>query len=601
LLTTARGRLQIMKADEDVKMIKPDALVLVVKATELFIGQFIKDAYSYTKQEKRKTVKFRDLEKVVRDIEVYDFLTTDENILRKGTEEPQGKRLRMEDGTEQPDPDDVMLGESDHDFWLPISNIKRVAKSKLNEVIPGDAKVNLEATACVAIARAATIFISLITATALDTCGKRSTLMSENIYQAIEEVEFEGFGEVLNAIEDQARNAPVLTDEQKPPKKKKALSGFFRFSMEKRADVKLQHPEASVSECAKILGKLWRELTDEQRLSYKDTSTLATDDGAGADGDAAVGGAETESSSEFGQPGGAVPGGMGDEMAAMVGAGGLQMDAGGGGGGGGPGGSMSMSVSGADGLGGQGLQMNDEIDGIDENARRLAEANQANQNDDVAENDGGGGGDGSGGVEGSGENGSATGVNDMASFSVGGGADSSGLLSEDPMAAMINQSASEPTAHEDDDAPGGDSMAMDDMGMGGGGGGDNAAAAAAAGDATAETAAAAESETAAAATTDSSSSLPSVDPLGSAAMDAADVDNILAENDEPTSTSTDPAPTAQDQAPAAAEGAETAAAPDAAVADAGAAAAATNADDAAAAAAVAPAPDTASSDPAVAP
>jgi len=135
LLTTARGRLQIMKADEDVKMIKPDALVLVVKATELFIGQFIKDAYSYTKQEKRKTVKFRDLEKVVRDIEVYDFLTTDENILRKGTEEPQGKRLRMEDGTEQPDPDDVMLGESDHDFWLPISNIKRVAKSKLNEVI----------------------------------------------------------------------------------------------------------------------------------------------------------------------------------------------------------------------------------------------------------------------------------------------------------------------------------------------------------------------------------------------------------------------------------------------------------------------------------
>ena len=44
-----------MKADEDVKMIKPDALVLVVKSTELFIGQFIKDAYNYTKQEKRKT------------------------------------------------------------------------------------------------------------------------------------------------------------------------------------------------------------------------------------------------------------------------------------------------------------------------------------------------------------------------------------------------------------------------------------------------------------------------------------------------------------------------------------------------------------------
>eukprot|EP01046_Picozoa_sp_COSAG06_P062586 COSAG06_NODE_14182_length_1181_cov_1.248614_1_plen_219_part_01 len=49
-------------------------------------------------------------------------------------------------------------------------------------------------------------------------------------------------------------------------------------------------------------------------------------------------------------------GGVAACEAAMVGAGGRQMDTGGGGGGGGPGGSMSMSVSGADGLGGQGLQ-----------------------------------------------------------------------------------------------------------------------------------------------------------------------------------------------------------------------------------------------------
>eukprot|EP01043_Picozoa_sp_COSAG02_P038078 COSAG02_NODE_2910_length_7766_cov_5.844659_2_plen_466_part_00 len=316
---------QIMKADEDVKMIKPDALVLVVKSTELFIGQFIKDAYNYTKQEKRKTVKFRDLEKVVRDIEVYDFLTTDENILKKGTEEPSGKRMRLGDGTEQPDPDDAMLGESDHDYWLPISNIKRVAKAKLNEVIP-DEKVNLEATACVAIARAATIFISLITATALDTCGKRSTLMTDNIYQAIEEIEFD-FAKTLSAIEDQARSSPAGGDAQKPPKKKKALSGFFRFSMEKRAEVKQINPDASVSECAKILGKLWRELTEAERLAYKETTDgAATTETAGA-------------------------GTIGDEMAAIVG-GGLED--------------------------GDGLE--------DENARRLAEANQggATENDAAA-------------------------------------------------------------------------------------------------------------------------------------------------------------------------------------------------------------------------
>lgn len=312
-----------MKADEDVKMIKPDALVLVVKSTELFIGQFIKDAYNYTKQEKRKTVKFRDLEKVVRDIEVYDFLTTDENILKKGIEEPSGKRMRLGDGTEQPDPDDALLGESDHDYWLPISNIKRVAKAKLNEVIPHE-KVNLEATACVAIARAATIFISLITATALDTCGKRSTLMTDNIYQAIEEIEFD-FAKTLSAIEDQARNSPAGGDAQKPPKKKKALSGFFRFSMEKRAEVKQTNPDASVSECAKILGKLWRELTEAERLAYKDaTDGAGTTDAAGAEA-------------------------MSDEMAAIVGG---------------------------------GLEDSDGLD--DENARRLAEANQGGAAEDDA-------------------------------------------------------------------------------------------------------------------------------------------------------------------------------------------------------------------------
>jgi len=293
---------KIMKADEDVKMIKPDALILVVKSTELFIGQLIKDAYSYTKQEKRKTVKFRDLEKVVRDIEVYDFLTTDENILRKGEDEPSGKRMRLEEGGAQAGSDDEEGFGDDHDYWLPISNIKRVAKAKLLEVIP-NAKVNLEATACVAIARAATIFISLITATALDTCGKRSTLMCDNIYQAIVEIEFD-FADTLAAIEDQARNAPAGGDAQKPVKKKKALSGFFKFSMEKRAEVKAEHPDASVSECAKILGKLWRELTDEQRLAYKGSDGAAAVQPAAGEDDGAEGGEETT---------------MDDEMADMVG------------------------------------------------------------------------------------------------------------------------------------------------------------------------------------------------------------------------------------------------------------------------------------------
>ena len=38
-----------------------------------------------------------------------------------------------------------------------------------------------------------------------------------------------------------------------------------------------------MSECAKILGKLWRGLTDEQRAGYKDTGGAAdSPDGAAA-------------------------------------------------------------------------------------------------------------------------------------------------------------------------------------------------------------------------------------------------------------------------------------------------------------------------------
>eukprot|EP01047_Picozoa_sp_COSAG01_P086210 COSAG01_NODE_19284_length_1019_cov_1.852174_1_plen_50_part_10 len=45
------------------------------------------DAYQYTKQDKRKTVKMKDLEAVLRDNELYDFLLTDSSIMRRN----QGK------------------------------------------------------------------------------------------------------------------------------------------------------------------------------------------------------------------------------------------------------------------------------------------------------------------------------------------------------------------------------------------------------------------------------------------------------------------------------------------------------------------------------
>ena len=63
----------------------------------------------------------------MRDIETYDFLTTDDNMLQKGDgDEPQGKRARVDVDVEGAE--EESLGESDHDFWLPLSIIKRVAK-----------------------------------------------------------------------------------------------------------------------------------------------------------------------------------------------------------------------------------------------------------------------------------------------------------------------------------------------------------------------------------------------------------------------------------------------------------------------------------------
>lgn len=53
---------KIVKADADAKMIKPDALTLIARSSELFVEQFVEDSYHFTKLEKRKTVKLKDMQ-----------------------------------------------------------------------------------------------------------------------------------------------------------------------------------------------------------------------------------------------------------------------------------------------------------------------------------------------------------------------------------------------------------------------------------------------------------------------------------------------------------------------------------------------------------
>ena len=50
---------------------------------------------------------------------------------------------------------------------------------------------------------------------------------------------------------------------------KRPLSGFFRFSAEKRAGVVKRHPNAPMTEIAKRLGAQWKALSEAKRARYK--------------------------------------------------------------------------------------------------------------------------------------------------------------------------------------------------------------------------------------------------------------------------------------------------------------------------------------------
>ncbi|ELU05071.1 hypothetical protein CAPTEDRAFT_218640 [Capitella teleta] len=64
----------IIKTDPDVTMASQDAVVLIGKATELFIQTLSKEAFSYTMQAKRKTVLKRDVDLTIDHIDALAFL-----------------------------------------------------------------------------------------------------------------------------------------------------------------------------------------------------------------------------------------------------------------------------------------------------------------------------------------------------------------------------------------------------------------------------------------------------------------------------------------------------------------------------------------------
>ncbi|XP_014675368.1 PREDICTED: DNA polymerase epsilon subunit 4-like [Priapulus caudatus] len=64
----------LMKQDPDLTLASREAVVVVSKATELFIETFAREAYTHLSKSKRKTLQKKDLEATVREIDALAFL-----------------------------------------------------------------------------------------------------------------------------------------------------------------------------------------------------------------------------------------------------------------------------------------------------------------------------------------------------------------------------------------------------------------------------------------------------------------------------------------------------------------------------------------------
>ncbi|EIE82245.1 hypothetical protein G6F57_002323 [Rhizopus arrhizus] len=65
---------RIIKEDKDISLIGSEATFCITYATELFLEYLVKEAYTKVKQDKRKTVYYRDLAKVVKETASFEFL-----------------------------------------------------------------------------------------------------------------------------------------------------------------------------------------------------------------------------------------------------------------------------------------------------------------------------------------------------------------------------------------------------------------------------------------------------------------------------------------------------------------------------------------------
>ena len=65
---------RIMKMEPDVTMASQDAVFLITKAIELFIESLAMESYTYTANQKKKTVSRQDVEKAIDAVDALAFL-----------------------------------------------------------------------------------------------------------------------------------------------------------------------------------------------------------------------------------------------------------------------------------------------------------------------------------------------------------------------------------------------------------------------------------------------------------------------------------------------------------------------------------------------
>lgn len=84
-----------------------------------------------------------------------------------------------------------------------------------------------------------------------------------------------------------------------PDAPKRAPSSYIRFSVAKRAEVVAANPTAKMGDIAKIIGGMWKLLSDDEKASYK-VVAVAPVEAAAAEAPVAAAAAATKKSSKKG-------------------------------------------------------------------------------------------------------------------------------------------------------------------------------------------------------------------------------------------------------------------------------------------------------------